>query len=152
MNRVKFFNINDLDLSLIKLPEEDCVISKIVAAINMLVERDKMKRLLVIEMNSFLKELGVLSEKIIDGKSATVINNSSGNYGIIGVEVNEGGKTYQKILYTDKGKDFVLEVLSRLASERWYKIYYLRKYSGMHKTWYEDIGKHVEKNKLHLEF
>ena len=72
MNRVKVFNKNDLDLSLIKLPEEDCVISKIVAAINMLVERDKMKKLLVIEMNSFLKELGVLSEKIIDGKSPQI--------------------------------------------------------------------------------
>jgi len=150
VDQMKFFNINDLNLSAIELTEEDCVISKVVAAINVLVDGDKMRKLVARDVNSFLKELGVLSEKIVDGKHVTIINKTSSNYGIMGVEVIEEGKTYQKVLYTDKGKHFVLKLLSELANERWYKIYYLRKHSKLHKIWYEKFGKENEENKLQL--
>jgi len=130
MINVMIFNINNLELSLLELPKEDCTISRIVKSINEIVDDRKMKRLLAKDVNTFLKTLGVFDEEIINGIKVTIINETSEGYGIKGIDVIEENVSYKKILYNEKGKQFILKILSEITEESWY----LEHYANRRKT------------------
>ena len=61
-------------------------------------------------INRKLKKIGVLSEeKINDNRKRTVVNDNSIAYGIESIESYYNGEAYQRVVFNDKGKEFLLK-------------------------------------------
>lgn len=104
------FSITTEELAQVKLPAEDIGVNQFAKCINQVVDIETTKGISGAQINAKLKELGILAEKVDEtGKKVTAISNKSKQYGIVAVPNEYNGRKYDKIIFTDKGKQFLLE-------------------------------------------
>ncbi|WP_144512336.1 hypothetical protein [Bacillus sp. FJAT-22090] len=103
----------------IVLPKGPISISEFAQAVNLVIDVTISKKLSGSVINRKLKKIGVLTEEKIDGnKTRTVVNDNSNAYGIESMEGYYNGKPYQRIVYNDLGKEFLLKhIISLMASD-----------------------------------
>jgi hypothetical protein len=104
------FHINDEQKSMVKLPDGNIGINEFAKAINEVVDPKISKKINGTIVNKQLKKMGILSElKTEEGSIRTITNEKSEGYGIISEIRTFNNRTYEKVLFTDIGKQFLLE-------------------------------------------
>lgn len=112
------FVITHEQLEKVVLPIGEIGINEIAKAINKVIDQQVSKKVTGQMINKKLKELGILSEMVAeDGKTNTITNENSEGYGIESVARNFNGREYQKIVYNEVGKEFLLDNFMRWMSE-----------------------------------
>ena len=105
----KFFISNE-QLEKVVLPSGKIGIKEFAKAINKVIDPLISKKVTGQMINKKLKELGILSETIDDdGKVNTVTNENSEGYGIESITKTFNGREYQKVVYNEVGKEFLLK-------------------------------------------
>ncbi len=102
------FSITIEDISKVNLPEYPIGINEFAKCVNKVIDIKKTKGISGVQINKRLKELGILSEKEENGKKCTITNKDSKNYGIESTQGEYNGRKYEKVIFTDKGKEFLL--------------------------------------------
>lgn len=109
------FLITEEQLENIRLPSEKIGINEFAKAINNVIDQRVSKKVTGQVINKKLKELGILSEMIDEeGKVITITNENSEGYGIESIARSFNGREYQKIVYNDVGKEFLLRNIVKL--------------------------------------
>lgn len=99
----------------VKLPPEMIGVNTFSRAVNDVIDPTVCKMLTGQALNLQLKKMGILSEeKDNNGTTRTVPNEKSAEYGIQ-TELREfDGRTYEKVVFNDTGKKFLLEHLQEI--------------------------------------
>lgn len=104
------FNVTVEQLAQVKLPDYSIGVNEFAKHINDVVDTQVVKGISGAQINSRLKVLGILDEKVDEsGKKFTIINKKSKEYGIELVPGEFNGKKYEKIVFNQKGKQYLLE-------------------------------------------
>ncbi len=104
------FIINHEQLAKVELPEYPMGINELAKHINRVIDRTAIKGVTGAQINEKLRAAGILSHKVDEeGKKCTVINDISHQYGIKSEQGEYNGRKYEKVIFTDKGKQFLLE-------------------------------------------
>jgi hypothetical protein len=75
------------------------------------------KRLTGVELNKQLKKIGVLSEEATpNGKTRTVVNDNSINFGFESVKKEYNGNEYDMVVINNKGKKYLLDELETIMA------------------------------------
>jgi hypothetical protein len=99
----------------IELPQGRIGVNEFAKCVNKVVDLNKSKRLSGMEINKRLKKMGVLDEEALpDGKSRTVLNARSFDYGIESEKRNYNGNEYEMVLFNETGKKFLLDNLEEI--------------------------------------
>lgn len=101
------FRIDENGADSIIMPEGEIGVMKLVNIINQTIDLDQMKRLSAFAFNRKLIEEGVLSYGDEDNSKKAVVNDLSSEHGIISIKTTFNGEVYDKVVYTDEGKDYV---------------------------------------------
>lgn len=103
------FLITEEQLANVMLPSGKIGINEFAKAINRVIDFQVSKKVTGQMINKKLKELGILSEMVDEeGKLTTITNENSEGYGIESVTRTFNGREYQKVVYNDVGKEFLL--------------------------------------------
>lgn len=108
------FNINIKELEKYEFIEYDVSISKIVKRINELINDDKMKKLKSNEVTSWLISIGLLEEKVNNGKKfkvPTELGKSVGMY--VEHRIGNFGE-YDIVIYKKKMQEFIIDNFENL--------------------------------------
>lgn len=105
------FKLSDEMIESVTFPEGEYGVMKIVNAINNQIDTTRMKRLSAFAFNKKLIETGVLSYAEDEGSKKAVVNKSSNKVGITSVKALFNNEEYDKVIYTDKAKEFVKDNL-----------------------------------------
>lgn len=101
----------------IVLPDEKIGVNTFAKCVNLVIDPSRSKRLTGMLINQQLKKMGILAEeKEADGKSHTVITGESARYGIESMQMDYNGVVYNKVVFNDQGKKFLLEHLEEIMS------------------------------------
>ena len=93
-------------------PDNKIGVNDFSRGINEVIDLNKSKKLKGSDLNKHLKVLGILSEeKTRDGKTRTIINEKSSEFGFESEKKEFEGRTYFQVLINDKGKKYLLENL-----------------------------------------
>lgn len=84
--------------------------------LNMCIDTNKVRRLSGTLINKKLKEMGILGQQEKDGKTKTIINESSLQYGFEMMKSVYDGVEYEKLVINDEGKRFLLDNLEGILS------------------------------------
>lgn len=104
------FNITIEELAQVKLPDYSVGINEFAKHINQAIDSETVKGISGAQINSRLKVLGILDEKVDEtGKKLTVVNEESKKYGVEVVPGEFNGRKYEKIVFNQKGKQYLLE-------------------------------------------
>lgn len=104
------FIITDEQMEQVSLPAGSIGINEFAKAINVVIDRKISKNITGTLINKKLKELGILSEEVDEqGHRSTVINDKSEGYGIECVTRTFNGREYQKVVFNQVGKEFLLK-------------------------------------------
>lgn len=96
----------------IVLPEGRIGVSGFSKCVNLCINQVESKRLTGVELNKRLKKLGVLAEgSTEDGKTRTITNEKSIQFGFEMVKKKFNGVEYDMVLINDSGKKYLLENL-----------------------------------------
>lgn len=95
----------------INLPEGEIGVMKLVNAINRTIDTHAMKRLSAFTFNRKLIEEGVLSYCDEEGSKRAVVNDISEKHGIKSIRTTYNGEEYDKVVYTEEGKSYVMDHL-----------------------------------------
>lgn len=97
-------------LEKVLLPKGPIGINEFAQAVNLVIDENISKKLSGAIINRMLNKIGVLSEeKINDSKTRTVVNDNSIAYGIESMESYYNGEPYQRVVFNDIGKEFLLK-------------------------------------------
>lgn len=121
-NIVKFVQTKDLPYSFpkeimekVKLTVDKIGVNTFAKCVNEVTDPTSCKRLTGTVLNSQLKKMGILSEvEETDGKHHTSINDKSELYGIESITVDFNGNAYEKVVFNEKGKKYLLEHLQEI--------------------------------------
>ncbi|RUL52017.1 MULTISPECIES: hypothetical protein [Lysinibacillus] len=115
--RPKQFFITNEQLDNVVLPEGKIGIMEFAKAINEVIDPTISKKLNGAMINKKLKELQILSEAIDEeGHRRTITNENSEAYGIESVTKSFRGREYQKVVFNEVGKQFLLKNLKQLMN------------------------------------
>jgi hypothetical protein len=96
----------------IVLPEGKIGVNGFSKCINLCINQVESKRLTGVEINKRLKKMGILAEESTEeGKTRTITNEKSIQYGFEMVKKNFNGVEYDMVLINDIGKKYLLENL-----------------------------------------
>ncbi len=109
-NRIDF-SLTSEGVSKIIVPKEDCGAKKMAAAINQVIDINRMKALTAYNINKKLIDEGILSLGDVEGKKATVTNPKSESFGFCSVHVDRGERSYDKVVYKAEGKAYIMDHL-----------------------------------------
>ena len=99
----------------VALPSESIGVNAFAKAVNMVLDAARSKNLTGNALNLQLKKMGILTDIAEEnGKHRTGVNDSSREYGIEVVTGNFEGKVFEKVVFNEKGKRFLLENLQRI--------------------------------------
>lgn len=102
-------------LEKVLLPKGPIGINEFAQAVNLVIDENISKKLSGAIINRMLNKIGVLSEeKINDSKTRTVVNDNSIAYGIESMESYYNGEPYQRVVFNDIGKEFLLKNIINL--------------------------------------
>ncbi|MFZ5944905.1 MAG: hypothetical protein ACOYVD_12390 [Bacillota bacterium] len=109
------FTITQEEKEKIKLPEGKIGINEFAKCVNNVLDLSRSKKLTGVVLNKQLKKMGILGEEILpDGKTKTVLNSHSPEYGIESETREFNGNLYEKIVFNEKGKNFLLNNLESI--------------------------------------
>ncbi|QCR30991.1 hypothetical protein [Lysinibacillus sp. SGAir0095] len=109
------FNITDERLALVDLPSGSIGINEFAKVINAVIDPSVSKKITGAMINKKLKEKGILSEEVDEkGHRTTITNGKSEGYGIESETRTFNGREYQKILFNEIGKKFLLKNFQEL--------------------------------------
>lgn len=104
-------------LESVVLPKGPIGINEFARAVNLVIDESISKKLTGTAINRKLKEIGVLSEeKLENNKTRTVVNDNSIAYGIESMESYYNGEPYQRIVFNDLGKEFLMKNIINLMT------------------------------------
>ncbi|MGL6173041.1 MAG: hypothetical protein ACRC1P_00320 [Cellulosilyticaceae bacterium] len=104
------FNITIEELAQVKLPDYSIGVNEFAKHINEAINSQTVKGISGAHISSRLKAVGILGQKIDEsGKKLTVINKQSKEYGIEVIPGEFNGRKYEKIVFNEKGKQYLLE-------------------------------------------
>ncbi|TQR05803.1 hypothetical protein [Psychrobacillus soli] len=105
-------------LERVELPKGLIGINEFARAVNLVIDETVSKKLTGAAINKKLKEIGVLSEeKINDNRKRTVVNGNSIAYGIESMEGYYNGEAYERVVFNDIGKEFLMKNLIDLMTQ-----------------------------------
>lgn len=94
----------------VEFPQGKIGVNEFSKCINSCIDLSRSKRLTGTELNKRLKKMGILSEEGMgDGKTRTVVNGKSAEYGFETERKSYNGIEYDKVVINDKGKKYLLE-------------------------------------------
>ncbi|WP_391203058.1 hypothetical protein [Psychrobacillus sp. L4] len=97
-------------LESVVLPKGLIGINEFARAVNIVIDKEVSKKISGAAINRKLKQIGILSEEMIsENKIRTVVNDNSIAYGIESIESYYNGEAYQRVVYNDIGKEFLLK-------------------------------------------
>lgn len=105
------FCITKTQAQAIEFQQGDIGVKGILSAVNRVIETEEVSQLSVVSFYKVLKELKILEKSGEPGSSRTVTTDSSANYGIKSVKSTFQGQEYDRIMYTDKAKDYFRQQL-----------------------------------------
>ncbi|KGR79426.1 hypothetical protein [Ureibacillus manganicus] len=118
LRKPKKFKITYEQLEKVELPTGKIGVNEFAKAINTVIDPQVSKKVTGQMINKKLKDLGILSETIDeDGKVITITNENSEGYGIESITKNFNGREYQKVVYNEVGKEFLLKNFMEWMSE-----------------------------------
>lgn len=98
-------------------PEGKIGVNIFSSCINDVLDLNRSKKLSGTVLNKHLKTLGILSEENTrDGKTRTIINEKSAEFGFEAQEKEYNGVTYEQVMINDKGKKYLLENLEDIMN------------------------------------
>lgn len=104
--------LTEEEIEAIELPDRSIVITTFCRAVNQIADLEKYKGLHAIGFNKYLIERGYLTtEEDDDGKKNSIVTELGLATGAEMVEVTRNGRTFKKIIYNQRGKDMLLEIL-----------------------------------------
>jgi hypothetical protein len=116
-NKPGKFIISPEEKAQVVLPAGKIGVNEFARAINNVIDPTRSKKLTGAVLNKQLKKMGILDEESYeDGKTRTILNKKSPEYGIESEKRNYNGNEYEMILFNDKGKQFLLENLEKIMS------------------------------------
>jgi|GEM_PF-6400167 len=114
-SRLTKFMITPEEKTRIVLPDGKIGVNEFARCVNKVINPEQSKNLTGVDLNKQLKKMGILSEKELEeGKRRTVINDQSKEYGIETEPRSFNGTEYEKIVFNEKGKSFLLENLEKI--------------------------------------
>lgn len=117
MKKLTDFVITEEEKQRVALPENKVGVTEFAKRVNMVIDPYKSRRLTGAELNRQLKRMGILGETAgADGKSRTVVNEKSGEYGIETETRSYNGSEYEMIVFNEAGKRFLLDNLEKIMS------------------------------------
>lgn len=109
------FSITEEEKNLVRLPQGNIGVNEFTRCINNVIDLNRSKKLSGVELNKQLKAIGLLSEqRLEDGKTRTIINDKSGDYGIETEKRNYNGNDYDMVVFNDKGKRYLLDNIDKI--------------------------------------
>lgn len=106
------FYITEEELKKVQLPDRNIGINEFCREINAAIETETRKKLTGQVLNKQLKLMGILSEKMAEsGRIHTILSDCSHEYGITTERASYNGRVIDKIVYTEKGKQFLMDNL-----------------------------------------
>jgi hypothetical protein len=113
--RPSSFSITAEEKARVELPPGNIGINQIAHCINEVININRSIKLTGVELNKRLKKMGILSEQPGQkGKTRTSVNAKSKDYGIELEKRSFQGNEYEMVLFTEKGKQFLLDNLERI--------------------------------------
>ena len=106
------FIITSEEKEKVVFPEGKIGVNLFSSCINDVLDLNRSKNLSGAALNRQLKNLGILSEeKTRDGKTRTIINEKSAEFGFESITREFEGRSYEQVMINDKGKKYLLENL-----------------------------------------
>lgn len=116
-NNPTTFSITDEEKKLVVFPDQRIGVNEIAKCINKVIDLNRSKKLTGVELNKQLKKMSILSEhKNEDGKSRTVTNEKSKDYGMEMEKRNYNGNEYEMVVFNELGKKFILENINMIMN------------------------------------
>lgn len=111
------FTITPEQKSRVQFPEGNLGVNEFSKCINLCIDLNESKKLTGVELNKRLKALGILGEEATEaGKTRTVINDNSKDYGLESERKSYNGAEYDKVVINDKGKRYLLDNIERIMN------------------------------------
>lgn len=99
----------------VKLPADNIGVNAFAKYVNEATDPALCKRLSGVALNNQLKKIGILGDEAdAGGKRHTITNDKSEQYGIEMTTAVFNGSTYEKVVFNDKGKEFLLGHLQEI--------------------------------------
>jgi hypothetical protein len=96
------------------MPPEKLGVNAFARCVNAVIDASTCKNLTGSALNAQLKKMGMLQDIEEGGKHRTAMNDRSSEYGIETVMADFNGRTYEKIVFNDTGKRYLLEHLQEI--------------------------------------
>lgn len=103
------FKIEEGAIKCITFSEGEIGVMKLLSAINAQIDTHNTKKLSAFAFNKKLIEEGVLSYSTEEGSKKAVVNTKSEKQGIKSIKAIFNNEEYDKVVYDDKGKAYVME-------------------------------------------
>jgi len=114
-NKVGEFIITPEQKNLVEFPSGRIGVNEFSKCINQYIDISKSKKLTGVELNKRLKKLGIFSEESTgDGKTRTIINEKSIEYGFESERKSYNGNEYDMVMINDDGKKYLLENIEKI--------------------------------------
>ncbi len=111
------FSITAEEKNRVVLPDKGIGVNEFARCVNSVIDLQRSKKLSGMELNKQLKRMGILGEeKNEEGKTRTVVNERSTEFGIESEKRVFSGNEYEMILFNDKGKKFLLDNVEKIMS------------------------------------
>jgi len=117
-NKLTKFVITPEQKKRVEFPPNKIGVNEFSRCINSCIDLSISKKLSGVELNNKLKKLGILSEEpTAKGKTRTVINENSINYGFESERRTYNGVEYEMVVINDKGKKYLLDNIESIMGE-----------------------------------
>jgi hypothetical protein len=114
----KEFLISPEEKMQITFPEGKIGVNEFSRQVNSYINPVKSKKLTGMELNKKLKKMGILSETITEsGKTRTITNNISAEYGFEMEKRIFNGTEYDMVLINDRGKKYLLQNIDTIMGQ-----------------------------------
>jgi hypothetical protein len=109
------FAITPEEKNRVELPPGKVGINEFARCVNQVIDNNRSIKLTGVELNKRLKKMGILTELPgQNGKTRTTVNAKSKDYGIELEKRSFQGNEYEMVLFTEKGKKFLLDNLEKI--------------------------------------
>ena len=117
-NKMTEFIITPEQKEMVEFPPGRIGVNEFSKCINRCIDINISKKLTGVELNKRLKKLGILSEESTqDGKTRTIINEKSIEYGFESERRSYNGNDYDMVVINDNGKKYLSENIESIMSE-----------------------------------
>jgi hypothetical protein len=115
--KLSAFIMTEDQKSKVTFPEGKIGVNEFSRRINAQLNLGVSKKLTGVELNKRLKKMGILSEIITkEGKTRTVVNPQSAQYGLENEKRSFNGVEYDMVVISDKGKKYLLDNLEEIMA------------------------------------